>query len=100
MEDLLKWLLSANGLSVTGITLAGFVAFIYALHKRWIVPGWVYQEAITDRDEYKAALALRQGEDRIKAEALLAESEVMKHQIEELKIALVKRQERRSRSRP
>lgn len=98
MEDLLKWLLSANGLSVTGITLAGFVAFTYSLHRKWLVPGWIYVEVCADRDEYKAALEERNVADRQRADQLVAESTVMKQQIEDLKIALVKRQERRARS--
>ena len=97
MEDLIKWLLSANGLSVTGITLAGFVAFLYSLHRKWLVPGWIYEEVCGDRDEYKAALDERNANDRQRADQLVAESTVMKQQIEDLKIALVKRQDRRAR---
>ena len=100
MEALLKWLLTAQGISVTGVVLTFAALLLFGLHKRWWVPGWIYTEATTMRDEYKASLEERRDEDRARAEQLVEQSAAMKQQIEDLKIALVKRQERRSRQQP
>lgn len=97
MEALLKWLLTAQGISVTGVVLTFGALLLIGLHRRWWVPGWIYTEAIAMRDEYKASLEERQDEDRARADELIEQSVAMKQQIEDLKIALVKRQERRSR---
>ena len=99
MEALVKWLLTAQGVSVTGVLLAFTVLLLYGLHKQWWVPGWIYREIEKDRDDLRAAERIRLEEDKVKSAQLADSAEQMRLEIEELKIALVKRDERRSRQR-
>lgn len=100
MEALIKWLLTAQGISVGGVVLAFAALLLFGLHKRWWVPGWVYTEVVKRRDELAESERIRIADDRQRAEHLLEETERLRSQVEDLKIALIKRQERRSKRTP
>lgn len=99
MEGIVRWLLTANGVSVSGVLLATLAVVLFGLHKRWMVPGWMYDSACKERDEARAALQLRHDEDKAESVKLHEHAEQMERQVEELKMALLKRQERRARQR-
>jgi len=100
MEAFVKWLLTAQGISVGGVVLAFAALLLFGLHKRWWVPGWVYTDVVKNRDELAESQRLRTVEDRQKAEELVSETERLRSEVESLKIALIKRQERRAKRNP
>jgi len=99
MESLLKWLLTTNGISASGVLLGTLAVVLFGLHRRWMVPGWIYESALKERDEARSALQLRHDEDKAEAVKLHEHAEQMQREVEELKMALLKRQERRARQR-
>lgn len=94
MEDLLKWALSSDNVSIPGVLLTNLIVVLVGLHKRWMVPGWIYTQDTTnlrkERDEARTALAVRNAEDKESVASLQGK-------VSELSETLIKRQVRRQR---
>jgi hypothetical protein len=90
VDELFKWALSGENLSVPGVLLVNLIVLAVGLHRRWLVPGWVYRGALEDLREAREAIALRNSEDRASVSSL-------QQQVSELTTALAKRQARRQR---
>jgi hypothetical protein len=64
VDEGLKWLfLNADKISVIGLLFA----LLLSLQRKWVVPGWIYAECITDRDRF---------EDRVEALAKSNEDKI------------------------
>lgn len=85
MAELVKWLLTAQGLSVSGVSLAFLGIVLVGMQKRWWVPGWVYKNDTDhlriERDEYKTALSLRHAEDQADVKALRKTADDLRDQL-------------------
>jgi hypothetical protein len=75
MDESLRWLLvNAGQITVAGLLAAFLVTGIVALQRKWVVPGWLYQECIADRDRFEQkveAMALANEEKIARLEARL-----------------------------
>lgn len=68
MEESLKWLALNAGQITVGSLLAVFlVAGVVALQRKWVIPGWLYDECIADRDRFEAKVeaVARANEEKI-----------------------------------
>jgi hypothetical protein len=90
VDEFFKWALSGENLSVPGVLLVNLIVLALGLHRQWLVPGWVHRDMCKERDEARAALSLRNAEDRASVANL-------QEKVSELTEALMKRQERRQR---
>ena len=64
MEDLLKWALTTDAVSPTGLLLVNLIALAVGLHRKWLVPGWIYLDSVAERTELAKVVKIRNDEDR------------------------------------
>ncbi len=67
MESL-RWLaVNAGQISIAGIFATLLVVGALSLQRKWVVPGWMYQECIADRDKFesKVEAIAKSNEDKI-----------------------------------
>lgn len=99
MDELIKWALTAQGLSVSGVLLAAIVFLLLSIGKRWWIPKWVYDGVCKERDDLRVAKDLRDAEDRDALSKANEKIDRMEQRIEDLTTPLIARQERKPRSR-
>ena len=92
MEDFLKWAATAEGLSVQGLLFVNLIVVLIALHRKWMVPGWVHNDVVKERDALRALEVSRNESDK-------AHMQSLEVQVKDLTDALKKRQTRRQSQR-
>jgi hypothetical protein len=64
------------------LLLVNLIALAVGLHRKWIVPGWIYSEKEKERLELKETVAPRNADDRATIEDLQDEIKTLRSLLE------------------